>query len=91
MTDLDTRVANVLAHVEQQRAQDQLQEEYEAAAHRNSDIDPTDLAEAGEIFGWNFDAAADGLRHVRAEAEAEYLAANPPATISEAVDRMMQR
>lgn len=89
--DYEARVERMLAYVEQQQQAQQLQASYEDAAHRNPDIDPSDLAEAGEIFGYDFDATAEGIRHFRAEAQAEYEAANPPATIHEAVDQLMSK
>lgn len=80
-------IAHVEAQQAQQAAQDHLQASYQEAAGRHSDIEPDVLAEAGEIFDWDFDAAADGIRQVRAEYEAEHA----PATIAAAVDQLVAR
>lgn len=81
------RLENALAFAEQQQqaeaAQQHLQAEFEQAMQQHPDVDPQELADNAENFGWDFHATAAGLR--------EFYANNRPAprTIGDAVDAFM--
>lgn len=80
----DQRLENAVAWIEsQQQAEAEqwyLQEAFEEALERHPDLDPQELADNSENFGWDFDATADALRDYYEESQAA------PQTISDAVD-----
>jgi hypothetical protein len=69
------------------RSRERAQAGYAAAIARHPDIIPEDLAEAGRMFHWDFDRAADEIRLTGAMAAAEHAHVGKSA---EAVYRLIQ-
>jgi hypothetical protein len=84
----DARIQNALEHFETLAQQQAVQAEFDAARDRHPDVDPESLADAGEIFGWDFDSAADHIRQVSARAQAVYDELHPP-TLGDVIDRFV--
>lgn len=92
---LEAAIAYVAAQKQAVGAKAHAQNEYAAAIQRHPDIDPADLADAGGMFGWDFDTAADEVRLAGAMAMHEAGAAAgdayqqvQPSTIGEAVEQL---